>query len=414
MELEINSYCKQNKFKCNVDSCIASFRKKCYLEIHLRKHNNERPFICDVPDCQKSYITAWHLKRHQGQVHEKAEEIMCDIEGCGLVLSNKYNLKKHKYRQHNESNCCSVCSQKFNKRWQLNEHSFLHTGESRYKCAICNISFNKFHLYNKHKRTHKTYSCDCGKEFTRWTLFIEHRRSSCTIEKIEHKCIICQKVFTTKTNLRQHTMKIHLEESMSHRCHYLGCSRGYKFKKNLMFHIRTFHEKDNNKIKCIKPGCDTYLKNQRNLKRHIANVHKEASKPNTKKERRPRKDKGEPKKCMASILSGVDLTVAENKNIINRSSYSAISSSEETDSEKGNITNSKNLNEAKRKETTDISQSSCEGQQNNVESVENNDLDMEDPLLQICGRVMTKIQEYLNQTPVPAVQESSTYFKMQA
>ncbi|KAJ8949679.1 hypothetical protein NQ314_008140 [Rhamnusium bicolor] len=269
--------CEDKRYKCLIKGCKASYVQQWKLEIHKRKHTGERPFICDISDCSKAYTKQAHLKRHKCLVHEKSSEIMCDVKGCGLVLSNKYSLKRH-MRKHtsNYAFTCSECSQGFQKKWQLNEHFYLHTGEPPFKAVFYSMLF------------------------------------------LDHKCIICNKVFTTKTNLNQHSL-CHIEESKRdiYRCPYIDCKRSYQYKKNLNYHIAAFHEKlKYEQIKCTESGCETVLKSKKNLKQHILKVHNNI--PKKKKEHRPRKDKGKPKKCMASIMSGVQLPSDEHLTTINK------------------------------------------------------------------------------------------------
>ncbi|KAJ8966462.1 hypothetical protein NQ317_011449 [Molorchus minor] len=320
----VEAQTKGKLHKCPMDNCSAAYTKQWKLTNHLRKHTGERPYVCDIPGCQFSYTTVAHLKRHKCLVHEKACEVVCKVEGCGKVFNNKYSLKKHCNQLHEPVDYafhCLHCSEGFNKKRQLRVHIFTHTGDTPYKCTKCNLGFTKLHLYNKHKSNHKTYTCDCGKVFEKWSLFCEHRKASCHIKKIDHKCIICNKVFTTKTNLNQHSLT-HVEESQIdiHRCPYMGCTRSYKYKKNLNSHIASFHEKINETVvnKCTVPGCERVLKTKRLLKLHLERIH---NKPKIKKKRLPRKDKGKSKKSMASILSGVILPYNEHKNLLTNSDH---------------------------------------------------------------------------------------------
>ncbi|KAG5880071.1 hypothetical protein JTB14_034702 [Gonioctena quinquepunctata] len=473
---------QEKKYTCPFEGCSATYRKNCLFEIHIRKHTNERPFHCDVSDCQKSYTNVWHLKRHKSMVHNQADEVKCDIKGCGLILSNKYSLKKHKNRAHNDSAFafnCGICSQGFHRKRQLRQHIFLHNGETPFKCTICDIGYNKLHLYHKHMRNHKTYSCDCGETFNKWTIFCEHRRNSCGADKAEHKCGICHKVFTTGTNLTQHSQKVHVKESQntSYHCAYMNCQRSYKYKKNLNAHIASFHEKSKDiSVKCTKPGCQAILKSERNLRRHLLSVHNAV--PKVKMPRNPRKDKGKPKKSMASVLTGIKLTTSENSRLINEnkdvsskpskdklkskqsmasfltgvklstrensrlinekidvssSSQNNIEISEDSsDLEEEEITQSgsscgeetdgshqdtsDNLETGELEKEESITQSGLSREEENAGShqVTSNNSETDDIILTFCNKVINKIQEQLDQETQVAVQQSSAYCEIQA
>ncbi|KAJ8919448.1 hypothetical protein NQ315_016548 [Exocentrus adspersus] len=312
----IDSSATNKKHKCPEEGCDVSFSRPFKLEIHRRKHSGERPFLCDVEGCTKAFTKKNHLQRHKCFVHEKSQEVCCTVSGCGLVYNNKYSLRKHISQHHAAGGMykCAHCLQEFKKKRQLKRHLYSHAGPDILKCSLCNVSFDSLHRYNRHKSNHKTYTCDCGTVFERWTQFCEHRRNSCNY-KTDHKCVICNKIFTTKSNLKDHSL-LHLDESQRdmYRCPYMDCKRNYKYKKNLNSHIKLAHENNEPKYKCTEEGCNSLFRFKSNLNNHVLCIHK--SLPKERRDRKPRKDKGNRKKCMASIMSGVPLPVKEHLTII--------------------------------------------------------------------------------------------------
>lgn len=249
---------QKKKHECPYDNCNASYDKSGALKIHVRKHNGERPFACNVDGCNKTFTSTNHLKRHKKLTHEKCEELTC-IE-CNMVLNNKYALKKHQNRKHNRTEYpfyCIVCSQGFLWNKHLQKHlKYVHKGEPIFKCEICDLSFVQKYEYNRHK--------------------VYHKREACPRPKKIHMCKICNKNFSTGSNLNEH-LKIHRdnEEKDLFSCPFEDCERLYLYKKNLNAHIHSFHEKknDNVSIPCFIEGCSTILKSKKNLKQHLIRIH---------------------------------------------------------------------------------------------------------------------------------------------
>ena len=58
-----------NKFACEFKECGRRFRVEKELEIHMRKHKGEKPYVCS--DCGKAYENRqdWkiHMQKHTGK-----------------------------------------------------------------------------------------------------------------------------------------------------------------------------------------------------------------------------------------------------------------------------------------------------------------------------------------------------------
>ncbi|XP_050310629.1 transcription factor IIIA-like [Anthonomus grandis grandis] len=313
---------KTGSHKCPEPGCLATFSRPYRLKNHIQsQHKGLKPYKCHIEGCEKSYTNDSHLKRHIVVTHnetKQSEELICSEPHCGQIFANKYSLKKHVNRNHkNLSFNCDKCSEGFKHKSQLHAHKVtVHNEDAPFKCDKCLEMFVHQHAYNKHVARHRSFECDCGEMFEKWSEICKHRRTHCKLPKQSYKCAICDKTFFFKKNLALHC-KLHLEESYSEifKCSYVDCNRSYKYKKNLNMHIRTFHEKFIDHLKCTSPGCDMMLKSKRNLEKHLQNCHGDKR---HKKARKPRKDKGAMKKSMMSQLSGVTVSYEQDKVNITR------------------------------------------------------------------------------------------------
>ena len=88
-------------------------------------HTNERPFVCAVPECSKSFKTAAALREHR-RVHIPIDQLPHWI--------------------------CEYCDKKFPSTTTLREHIRIHTGEKPYACDLCDYRCTLNGNLRKHKK----------------------------------------------------------------------------------------------------------------------------------------------------------------------------------------------------------------------------------------------------------------------
>lgn len=143
-----------------------------------------------------------------------------------------------------------------------------------YSCEICNYRFRTIYDYSRHKRTHTSYTCECGTIFERWSLLLRHKKKCKTCMRLNSvkwtkfiefcftglTCHICQKCFKTKRILQDH-MLVHIDqnERKVYICPYDDCYRYYFHKQNLNYHINFYHKNISKEFPCTYPGCTKVL-----------------------------------------------------------------------------------------------------------------------------------------------------------
>ncbi|XP_070258069.1 zinc finger and SCAN domain-containing protein 4-like [Myotis yumanensis] len=115
-------------YRC--DRCPRVFEYLCRLQLHQRRHNNERPFACAT--CGKRFFQASDLRVHE-LIH--AEE--------------------RPFR-------CGHCDRAFSHRTNLLAHERIHTGAKPYACAQCGRTYRQSSTYHRHLRMHQRKASESG------------------------------------------------------------------------------------------------------------------------------------------------------------------------------------------------------------------------------------------------------------
>lgn len=165
-------------FKC--ETCSKAFLTGAQLRIHLRIHTGERPFECQ--DCHQRFNTNGNLKshikfRHQGLKLKK--EQLCVT--CGSAFVNKHDLEVHIRKHTGELPfICDHCGKGFRSARHCEEHKRTHTSERPYKCNTCQEAFKG----PGGLRCHFKANANCCSNARRGAFSVKRNRSSCQTQSV--------------------------------------------------------------------------------------------------------------------------------------------------------------------------------------------------------------------------------------
>ena len=134
-------------------------------------------------------------------------DFKCDV--CGEIHKGK-----KKYQRHRKTHLiqCKFCDKRFHKRYLLENHMRLHTGEKPFLCDICGTKFyTNVHLSQHNQRHHsaKKFQCQiCGKYYQDRRGVVRHTKTHAGIKPFH--CEVCGKQFTQAGSVKLH-MRIHAD-----------------------------------------------------------------------------------------------------------------------------------------------------------------------------------------------------------
>lgn len=225
--------------------CGKRFVVRHKLVEHMRTHTGAAPLACiDCPQKFRTYSNLiYHRKRHHLKIKPEIKDYVCH---CGEVFHTKAKFAWHKEIHDKKPKSCAYCRERFIHKNSLARHIRLsHTDKYKFckgesvECPICNKLYLKSSM-KLHVNTHniKTeFKCNiCNKVFsTNWNLKQHRWIHACRSTK-PFKCKTCTAAFIREVDYITH-MNIH-RSIKPFTCNYCGCqfSRKYNWLRHTKEH----------------------------------------------------------------------------------------------------------------------------------------------------------------------------------
>nr|KAJ3417245.1 hypothetical protein HK105_001063 [Polyrhizophydium stewartii] len=83
----VRTHTKERPFVCTIEDCGKSFSRLDGLNTHIRTHSNIKPFVCSVPGCGKAYFHARSLRKHErSHTGADAEHLEMAAAAAAMVI----------------------------------------------------------------------------------------------------------------------------------------------------------------------------------------------------------------------------------------------------------------------------------------------------------------------------------------
>ncbi|XP_076666143.1 uncharacterized protein LOC143367825 isoform X2 [Andrena cerasifolii] len=195
-------------------------------------------------NCDLSFKEKSSLERHVVVIHWQCDS--CTCKECGETFRDKKSLNKHRYTTHGDRKIyrCEPCDTYFSRSYHLNRH-IMQSGchgniLNTFSCLVCEKVFTRKDNLREHLRTHtgiinrqKKRCKYCPKEFCTNQQLLIHERVHTGERPVQ--CDLCPKTFLSSLALKKHR-RVHTGEK-PFECKY--CQKKFAARETLNRHQRT-------------------------------------------------------------------------------------------------------------------------------------------------------------------------------
>jgi uncharacterized Zn-finger protein len=212
---------------CEVPDCGKSYNRKDHLTAHVKTHEPNRPKIrCTFPDCTKEYTSQDSMSKHLQTHDADRQKVRCTFPGCTQEFMRKGGMKTHlqTHDPDGQKVRCTFpgCTQEFTQKGGMTRHLQTHDPNSqKVRCTSsgCTREFSHESDMKKHLKTHDA----------------DRQKVRCTFPD-------CTKEYTSQDSMSKH-LKTHVPADQKVRvpCTFLGCTQTFSRTDVMTRHVKKQH-----------------------------------------------------------------------------------------------------------------------------------------------------------------------------
>ena len=94
MKIDHHIESEHEHFCCQL--CLSVVSNQIQLDEHMiKKHQKEKPFICQEPYCNEAFLSTSHLSKHLQKAHAYVRPYFCQVTKCDRIFNDKFMLREH-------------------------------------------------------------------------------------------------------------------------------------------------------------------------------------------------------------------------------------------------------------------------------------------------------------------------------